>query len=84
MNATLIRELDECIGHVFPSLVILECLHLHLEVVLCKRLVCLEGRECITALHELHGSTVGSGLVQEGQPIAIAFRCSNWERTMDI
>ena len=71
VDAAFICEFDKCIGHVFPSLVILELLHLCLEVVLCKCLVGSECIKCITFLFELHCSTVGCCIVNVGHPLVL-------------
>ena len=84
VDAAFICEFDKCLGHVFPPFVILELLHLLLQVVLCKCLVGFEGIKCITFPFELHSSTVGGCIINEGHPIVISFPCSNWERAMQI
>jgi hypothetical protein len=58
MDPTCFCELDESIGHVFPLFVILQLLHLGLEVVLCQSLVDFEGLESITFPFESHSSPV--------------------------
>jgi hypothetical protein len=84
MDPTLVCELDESVGHVLATLVILELLHFRLEVVLCKRLVGLESQKCVAFSFELHSSPVGGCIINEGHPIAIAFSRSDWERAMQI
>ncbi len=84
MDPTCVCELDKGSRHVFPSLVILKLLHFHLEVILRKSLVCFECLKSVTFTFELHGSTVGGCIINEGHPIVIAFSHHNWERAMQI
>ena len=85
VDAAIICEFDEGIGHEFSPLVILQCLDFCLKLVLCKCLVGLKAPNVLLfRLRHIASSTVGGCIINEGHPVAVFFMCCNRERSMQI
>lgn len=76
--------MDELIGHVFPTLVIPECLEWNTKLLLSIGLELLECIKCLVlGLEQIH-SPESRVVINEGDPVAISRVCANRKRTMEI